>query len=224
MLFRSAERTNSGSLAALLDMAKLPAVAALGEGGGGEGSFDGTIASIEKDKGGIGHEFAVISSYLDHHRAGPFTCGAPRAIRVEIARLLDKEAFDVVDGGAGVGEEEGVVIRHSLKREAVYGELKISGSEAKGLPAVVGHRESLVESGSEGVEKQWVRGGGNGGVDNGQGNRPLTVNEGFESDRELGVGLPQNRGCNVGQTDAHKGFIRVAGVGATGSIEPSGSA
>ena len=192
------KRTNSGSLAALLDMAKLPAVAALGEGGGGEGAFDGAIASIEKDKGGIGHEFAVISSYLDHHRAGPFACGARRAVRVEIASLLDEEAFGVVDGGAEVGEEEGVVIRHSLEGEAVNGELKISGSEAKGLPGVVGHRESLVESGSEGVEKRRVRGGGDRGVDNGQGNRPFTVDEGFESDRELGVGLPQNRGCDVG--------------------------
>ena len=149
-----AERTNSGGLAALLDMAKLPAVAALGEGGGREGAFDGTIATIEKDKGGIGHEFAIISGYLDHHRAGSFTRGARGTIRVEVAGLLDEEAFGVVDGGAEVGEEEGVVVRHGFEREAVYGELKVSWGEAKGLPGVVGNGESLVESGSEGV-KEW---------------------------------------------------------------------
>ena len=162
-----AERTNSGRLAALLDMTKLPAVAALGEGGGREGAFDGTITTIKKDRGGIGQESAVIGSHLDHHRAGPLTRGARRTIRVEVVGLLDEKPFGVIDGGAEVGEEEGVVVRHSFKREAVYGELKIRRGEAKGLPGVVGNGESLVESGSEGVEERCVRGGGDRGVHNG---------------------------------------------------------
>ena len=151
----------------MFDMAELPAVAALGKGGGREGAFDGAIATIEKDKGGVGHKFAVVSSYLDHDRAGPLTRGAGRTIRVKVTGLLNEEAFGVVDGGAEVGEEEGVVVRHCFQGEAVYGELEISGGEAEGLPGVVGNGEGLVESGSEGVEERWVRGGGNRGVDNG---------------------------------------------------------
>ena len=123
-----------------------------------------------------------------------------------------------------MGEEEGVIVRHSFKREAVNGELKISGGEAKGFPGVVGNGECLVESGSGGVKERCVRGGGNRGVDNGQGNRPLAVNEGLESDGELGVSLSQNGGSDVGQTDTDEGFVGVVGMRATGSIEPSGSA
>ena len=151
-------------------MAKFPAVAALGEGGGGEGTFNSPVTSIEKNKGGIGHEFAIVSSYLDYHRVGPLARGARRTVGDEIAALLEEKGHGVVNGDAEMGEEEGVVVRHSLKVDAVYGKLKVGGGEAEGLPGVVGYREGLVESGSKGVKKRCIGGGGNRSVNNGKSN------------------------------------------------------
>ena len=74
----------------------------------------------------------MFSGDLHHHRAGTLSDRTRLAVRVEVAGPFDNEALGVVDGSREGGGEEGVVIRHGIKREAVNGELEVSGGEGEG--------------------------------------------------------------------------------------------
>ena len=184
-----AKGADSRILASLFDVAKLPAIAALCERGGGVGAFDNTVLAIEEGEGGICHSPTMFGGDLHYHRAGTFTDRTRLAVGVEVAGSFDYEAFGVVDGSGEGGGEEGVVIRHGVKREAVNGELEVGGGKSEGLPGIVGNGEGLVEAGGESLKKGGVGSGGNGGVDNGEGDGALTVDKGLERNRKLGVGL-----------------------------------
>ena len=171
---------DSRILASLFDMAKLPAVAALCERGGGIGVFDNTVLAVEQGKGGVCHPPTMFSGDLHHHRAGTLSDRTRLAVRVEVAGPFDYEALGVVDGSGEGGGEEGVVIRHGIKREAVNGELEVGGGESEGLPGIVGDGEGLVEAGGEGLKKGGVGSGGDGGVDNGEGDGVFTVDKGLQ--------------------------------------------
>ena len=62
-----AKGADSGVLASLFDMAKLPAVAALCERGGRVGAFDNTIFAVEPGEGGVSHSPAMFSGNLHYH-------------------------------------------------------------------------------------------------------------------------------------------------------------
>ena len=161
-------------------MAKLPAVAALCEGGGGIGPFDNTVLTVEQGKGGVCHPPTMFSGDLHHNRAGTLPDRPRLVVWVEVAGSFDYEALGVVDGSGEGGGEEGVVIRHGIHREAVNGELEVSGGESESLPGVVGDGEGLIEAGGERLKKGSIGGGGDGGVDNGEGDGAFTVDKGLE--------------------------------------------
>ena len=175
-----AKGADSRILASLFDMAKLPAVAVLCERGGGIGALDNTVLAVEECKGGVCHPPTMFSGHLHHHRAGALSDRTRLAVRVEVAGSFDYEALGVVDGSGEGGGKVGVVVRHGIEREAVNGELEISGGEAEGLPGVVGDGEGLIEAGGESLKKGGIGGGGDGGVDNGEGNGAFTVDKGLE--------------------------------------------
>ena len=175
-----AKGADSRILASLLDMAKLPAGAALSERGGGIGAFDNTVLAVEQGKGGVCPPPTMFSGDLHHHRAGTPSDRTRLAVRVEVAGSLNYEALGVVDGSGEGGGEEGVVIRHGIKREAVNGELEVGGGQSEGLPGVVGDGEGLIEAGGESLKKGGIGGGGDGGVDNGEGDGAFTVDKGLE--------------------------------------------
>ena len=175
-----AEGADSGILASLFDMAKLPAVAAQCERGGGVGAFDNRVLAVEQGEGGVCRSPTMFSGNLHHHRAGTLSDRTRLAVRVEVAGSFDYEAFGVVDGSGGGGGEEGVVIRHGFKGEAVNGELEVGGGESEGLPGVVGDGEGLIQAGGECLKKGGIGSGGDGGVDNGEGDGALTVDKGLE--------------------------------------------
>ena len=162
-----AKGADSRILASLFDMAKLPAVAALCERGGGIGAFDNTILAVKQGKGGVCHPPTMFSGDLHHHRAGTLSDRTRLAVPVEVAGSFDYEALGVVDRSREGGGKEGVVIRYGIKRDAMNGELEVSGGESEGLPGVVGDGEGLVEAGGESLKKGGIGGGGDGGVDNG---------------------------------------------------------
>ena len=62
-----AKGADSGVLASLFDMAKLPAVAALCERGGRVGAFDNTIFAVEQGEGGVSHSPAMFSGNMYDH-------------------------------------------------------------------------------------------------------------------------------------------------------------
>ena len=175
-----AKGADSWILASLFDVAKLPAVAALCERGGGIGTFDNTVLAVEQGEGGVCHPPSMFSGDLHHHRAGTLSDCTRLAVQVEVAGSFDYEAFGVDDGGGEGGGEEGVVIRHGIKREAVNGELEVGGCESEGLPVVVGDGEGLIEAGGESLKKGGIGSGGDGGVDNGKGDGAFTVDKRLE--------------------------------------------
>ena len=175
-----ANGADSRILASLFDMAKLPAVAALCERGGVIGTFDNTVLAVEQGKGGVCHPPTMFSGDLHHHRAGTLSDRTRLAVRIEVAGSFYYEALGVVDGGGEGGGEEGVVIRHGIEREAVNGELEVSGGESEGLPGVVSNREGLIEAGGESLKKGGIGGGRDGGVDNGESDGAFTVDKELE--------------------------------------------
>ena len=62
-----AKGADSRILASLFDVAKLPAVAAQCERGGGLGAFDNTVLAVEQGEGGVCHSPAVFGGNLHHH-------------------------------------------------------------------------------------------------------------------------------------------------------------
>ena len=146
------------------------------------------------------------------------------SVGVKVAGSLNDEAFGVVDGSGEGGGKEGVILWHGIEGKAVDGELEIGGSEAESLPGVIGDGEGLIEAGGKGLKKGSVGGGGDDRVDNGEGDGAFAIDKGHERNRELGVGLFEDRGSNVREADADEGLIRVGGMGSTGGIKPSGSA
>ena len=104
------------------------------------------------------------------------------------------------------------------------GELEVSGGKVESLPGVIGDGEGLVEVGGKGLKKGSVGGGGDGSVNNGEGDGVFAIDKGLERNRELGVGLFEDGGSNVGEADADEGLVRVGGMGSTGGVKPSGSA
>ena len=167
-------------LASLFDMAKLPAVAALCERGGGIGTFDNTVLAIEQSEGGVCHPPTMCSSDLHQHRTGTLSDRTRLAVRVEVAGSFDYEAFGVVDGSGEGGGEEGVVIRLGIKREAMNGELEVGGGESEGLPGVVGDGEGLIEAGGESLKKGRIGSGKDGGFNNRECNGVFTIDKGLE--------------------------------------------
>ena len=145
-------------------------------------------------------------------------------VGVEVAGPFNDEAFGVVNGGGEGGGKEGVVFWHDVEGKAVDGELEVSGGEAEGLPRVIGDREGLIEAEGKGLKKGSVGGGGDGGVNNGEGDGAFAIDKGLERNRELGVCLSEDGGSDVREADADEGLVRVGGVGSTGGVKPSGSA
>ena len=133
-------------------MAKLPAVAALCERGGGVGAFDNTVLAVEQGEGWVSHPPTMLSGNLHHHGAGTLSDGTRLAVRVEVTGPFNNEAFGVVDGSGEGGGEEGVVIWHGIERKAMNGKMEVGGGEAEGLPGVVGDGEGLVEVGGKGLK------------------------------------------------------------------------
>ena len=60
------------------------------------------------------------------------------------------------------------------------GELEVGGGESEGLPGVVGDGEGQIEAGGESLKKGGIGSGGDGGVDNGEGDGAFTVDKGLE--------------------------------------------
>ena len=83
-----------------------------------------------------------------------FTRDAGSTVAFEVGSLFNEKVVDVVNGDAELGVEERVIVRHAFRGETVYGELEMSGVEAKDNPRDVGHREDVVECGGEGI-KEW---------------------------------------------------------------------
>ena len=54
-------------LVSLFDKAKIPAVAALCERGGGVGALDNTVLAEEQGEGGVSHPPTMLSGNLHHH-------------------------------------------------------------------------------------------------------------------------------------------------------------
>ena len=81
----SAERANSGVLAAGFDMTKPPTVITLFQGGSGVGSFDDKVTSKDWDSGDISKALSILSWDLDHHREGFRIVEVGLAVRVEKA-------------------------------------------------------------------------------------------------------------------------------------------
>ena len=104
------------------------------------------------------------------------------------------------------------------------GDLEVSAGEAEGLPRVIGDEEGLIEAGGKGLKTGSVGGGGDGSVNNGVGDGAFAIDKGVERNRELGVGLFEDGGSNVGEADVDEGLVRVGGVGSMGGVKPSGSA
>ena len=175
-----AKGADSRILASLFDMAKLPAVAALCERGGVIGALDNTVLAVEEGKGGVCHAPTMFGGDLHHHGPGTLSDRTRLAVRVEVAGTFDYEALGVVDGSGEGGVEEGVVVRDGIEREAVNGELEVSGGKAEGLPGVVGDGEGLIEAGGEGLKKGGIGGGGDTCVDNGEGDGALGIDKGLE--------------------------------------------
>ena len=219
-----AKGTDSQILASLFDVAKLPAVAALCERGGRVGAFDSTIFAVEQGEGGVSHPPTMLSSNLHHHWAGTLTDRARLAVGVEVAGSFNNEAFGVVDGSGEGGGKEGIVLWHGVEGKAVNGELEVGGGEVESLPGVIGDWEGLIEAGGKGLKKGSVGRGGDGSVDNGEGDGVFAIDKGLERNRKLGVGLFKDGGSNVREADTDKGFVRVRGMRSAGGIEPSGSA
>jgi len=66
-----AEWVDHGALAPGFDMAKLPAVAALGRGGRWVGSLNHTVAAIKEKRGRINHSVSMVRGDMDHNGASP---------------------------------------------------------------------------------------------------------------------------------------------------------
>ena len=130
----------------------------------------------------------------------------------------------MVDGSGKGGGKEGVVLWHSVEGKAVNSELEVGGGEAESLPGVIGDGEGLIEVGGKGLKKGGVGSGGDGGVDNGEGDSVLAIDKGLERNRELRVGLLEDGGSDVREADMDEGFVRVGGMRTAGGVEPSGSA
>ena len=92
----------------------------------------------------------------------------------------------------------------------------------EGQPGVVTDREGLVELVGKGLGEGLVGGGGDGGVDNGEGDSTIVIDKAFEANSEAGVGFPQDGGGQVGPADTDKIAFRVGGRQIPGGIESPG--
>jgi len=103
----------------------------------------------------------------------------------------------------------------------VDGELGLVGSEAKGQPGRVSHREGLVELGREGIKVGREGRSGSGRVGDEQGDGPSIVDFSGDSEGEDTVRISEDTGADVGGGGSNQGSLRVLGGGGTGSVESS---
>ena len=143
---------------------------------------------------------------------------------VEVAGSFNNEAFGVVDGSGEGGGRKGVVFRHGVEGKAVNGQLEVGRGKAESRPGVIGDGEGLIQAGDKGLKKGGVGRGGDGGVDNGEGDGAFDIDKGLERNRELEVGLFEDGGSNIREADTDQGFVRVRGMRSAWGVEPSGSA
>jgi len=106
----SPKRADYRILAPGLDMAKLPAVVALGRGRQWVGSFNYVVAAIKEDRGRIDQSVSMSRGDVDHDGGSTLAVHGGGGVRVEVSGALDKEVLGIVDGGLNVREEEIVVI------------------------------------------------------------------------------------------------------------------
>jgi len=92
----SAERADYRVFAPGLDMAKLPAVAALGRGGRWVGSFNHTVAAIKEDGGLIDHSVSMIRRDMNHDGAGSLAVPMGGGIKVEVSGASNEEVLGIV--------------------------------------------------------------------------------------------------------------------------------
>ena len=106
----SAKRAVHGVVAPGLDMAKHPALAALGRGGRWVGSLNHTVAAIKEDGWRIDHSVSMIRRDMNHDAASSLAVPAGGGIKVEVSGASDEEILGIVYGGLNVREEEVLVI------------------------------------------------------------------------------------------------------------------
>ena len=137
----------------LSDMSELAAVVTLGEPVGGDNRGDLSGAREEADGGS--HRGDILWSDGDGNRGGEFPLSRGR-VWVEKPGREDGDPSCIADRGSqgiievvGIGGEVG-------DRKGVDGQLCLVGGEPEGEPGGLTHREGLVESGSNGIEKGGV--------------------------------------------------------------------
>ena len=94
-----AKRADHGVLAPGFDMAKLPAVAALGRGRRWVGSLNHTVAAVQENGGRVNHSVGMIRGDVDHDGASSLAVFAGGGVRVEVSGTSDEEVLGIVDGG-----------------------------------------------------------------------------------------------------------------------------
>ena len=188
----SAERADHRVFAPGLDMAKHPAVAALGRGGRWVGSFNHTVAAIKEDGGRIDHSVSMIRRDMNHDGASSLAIHAGEGIKVEVPGASNKKVLGIVYGGFNVREEEVVIIREGILWDAMDGKLEISRGQPEGEPGVVTNRKELVELQGEGLEERSVGGSQNSGVCRYEGDRAFVIDKGLEGDRKIGVSFVED--------------------------------
>jgi len=110
----SSKRADHGVFAPGFDMAKLPAVAALGRGRRRVGSFNHTVAAVQEDGGRMDHSVGMIRGDVDHDGASSLAVPAGGGVRVEETGAPNMEVLGIVDGGMNVREEEVIVLGEGL--------------------------------------------------------------------------------------------------------------
>ena len=133
------------------------------------------------------------------------------SIQVEEAGFGNKTGLRIEYGGLEEVTKGSVVFRVSLDGETVDGELYISRGKSEGQPGIIARLEGLIELVDKSIKKGGIGSSRNEGVDNGEGDRKIVFNKDFEVDSEARVSIPQNRGGQVGPTNADKIAFRVGG-------------
>ena len=120
--------------------------------------------------------------------------------------------------------QDSVIFRVGLDGETMDGELYIRRGGLEGQPGVVADREGLGELVDKSIKEGGVESSGDGGINNGEGDRTIVIDKDFEADREARVSFPQNGGSQVRPADEDGIAFGVGARDVPGGIEsPSGT-
>ena len=219
-----AKWADHGVLAPGFDMAKPPAVAALGRGRRWVGSLNHTVAAVQEDGGWIDHSVSMIRGDVNHDGASSLAVPAGGGVRVEVSGASNKDVLGIVDGGLDVREEEVVIFGEGFQRNTVDGKLEIGRHQPKGEPRVVANGKRLVELQGESLKEGNIGGSWNCGVSGYEGDSAFVIDESLEGNGKVGVCFAEDRGGEVRPADSDKGFVGVRGLNRAGGIKSSGRA